>query len=178
MNVEKELQTDEVPFHQLLTGAQSSLYAFICSLMGGAAHSRDILQETNLLLWEKAEQYDRSRDFLPWAFQFAHLQVLAFRKRQHRDRLLFDDSLLATLADEFGENVKHVDARLEALDTCVGKLPDAQRDLIRRYYERGNTVEAISKSLGKSANAVAAQLYRIRKTLGGCVQRAMKAGVT
>jgi RNA polymerase sigma-70 factor (ECF subfamily) len=166
--------TDVQPFHQLLTGAQSSLYAFICSLLGGASNSRDVLQETNLVLWEKADQFDRSREFLPWAFQFAHLQVLAFRRKQTRDRLIFDDELVADLAAQFTDRVKSVDARLEALNECLGKLPAPERQLVRRYYERGGAVESISNALGITANTVAARLYRIRKTLSACVQRTLQ----
>src|SRR3954454_14411357 len=41
-------------FVQLLTGVQSRLYAYICSLVGDSAGARDVLQETNLALWNKA----------------------------------------------------------------------------------------------------------------------------
>jgi RNA polymerase sigma-70 factor, ECF subfamily len=41
-------QTSE--FVQLLTGSQSRLYAYICSLTGRAASARDILQDTNVVL--------------------------------------------------------------------------------------------------------------------------------
>ena len=37
-------------FVQLLTGAQSALYAFIVSLLGGVNDANDVLQETNLKL--------------------------------------------------------------------------------------------------------------------------------
>ena len=66
---------------QLLTGTQSRLYAYICSLIGGAAGARDVLQETNLVLWDKAQEYDPARPFLPWAYRIAYLQVLAYRKQ-------------------------------------------------------------------------------------------------
>lgn len=173
MSQELRSATEVKPFHQLLTGAQSSLYAFICSLLGGASCSRDVLQETNLVLWEKAELFDQSREFLPWAFHFAHLQVLAYRKKQARERLVFDDDLVADLAAEFTERIKNVDSRLEALNECLGKLPDTERQLVRRYYERGGAVQAISNALGISSNTVAARMYRIRKVLSACIQRTL-----
>src|SRR3954462_10245283 len=81
-------------FVRRLTGAQSHLYAFICSLMGGTQAARDVLQETNLILWARAADYDPARDFLTWAYTFARHQVLAHRKRLSRDRLVLDDDLL------------------------------------------------------------------------------------
>jgi len=175
MTQNRDATPSEEPFHQRLTGAQSSLYAFICSLLGGGANAGDVLQETNLMLWEKAEQFDRSRDFLPWAFQFAHMQVLAHRKRQKRDRLLFDDDLVQTLATEFAEkNMANFDARRDSLDQCIQKLPDAHRNLVRQFYEQGRTIAQVSDACGKSVAAVTATLYRIRKSLLQCIQHALR----
>jgi len=171
---ENEAKTNGEPFHQLLTGAQSSLYAFICSLLGRSANASDVLQETNFVLWEKADQFDRSHEFLPWAFKFAHLQVLAFRKRQQRDRLRFDNELVETLATEFARNVRDVDTRLAVLGECVEKLPKSHRDLLQQYYEYESTLNAIGKSLSRQASAVAASLYRIRKVLSDCVERTLR----
>jgi DNA-directed RNA polymerase specialized sigma24 family protein len=58
----------------------------------------DVLQKTNLVLWQKAAEFDESRPFLPWAIRFAQLQALAYLKRLHRQhgRLLIDDDLATT----------------------------------------------------------------------------------
>ena len=88
-------------FVQRLTEAQSALYGSIHTMMAGASEVADVLQETNRVLWQKMGQYDASRPFLPWALRVAHFEVLAHRKRQSRDRLVFDDSLLGEIADEY-----------------------------------------------------------------------------
>lgn len=46
-----------------VTGCQSALYAFICSLLGNSESARDVLQETNLVLWKKAAEFDPLREF-------------------------------------------------------------------------------------------------------------------
>ena len=71
-----------------LTGCQSLLYGFICALLGGAEGAGDVLQETNIVLWNKAHEYDPARPFLPWAYTFARFQVMAWRKKQSRSRLV------------------------------------------------------------------------------------------
>lgn len=172
--VRHHLNTEAEPFHQLLTGAQSSIYAFICSLLGNSADSADVLQETNLVLWEKSADFDRSRKFLPWAFQFAYLQVLAFRKRQQRNRLIFDDELVGTLAAEFDGNIREVDGRMAALGQCIEKLEPSHRDLVRQFYEYDRSLVAIGDMLGRKGEAVAATLYRIRKSLSDCVDRVLR----
>src|SRR4051812_35307759 len=65
-----------------ITGCQSAPDAYVGSVIGSSAEAADVLQETNVALWEKADEYDTARPFLPWAYQFAWFEVLAYRKRQ------------------------------------------------------------------------------------------------
>ena len=84
-----------------LTGCQSQLYAYICSLTGNSIAAQNVLQEANLVLWDKAAEFDPSRPFLPWAYTFAYMQVLAWRKKRRRDRLVFDEDLMSRISDSF-----------------------------------------------------------------------------
>jgi RNA polymerase sigma-70 factor (ECF subfamily) len=157
-------------FVQALTGVQSRLYAYICFLLGDAASARDVLQETNLALWDKALDYDPSRPFVPWAYGVAYLQVMAHRKRCSRSRLLFDEQLVGELAEQAMGREVDLDRRLEALGDCMGRLPGPRRDLIDRRYVHGDSVDQIAGRLRKAPNVVAASLYRIRKTLLECIE--------
>jgi RNA polymerase sigma-70 factor (ECF subfamily) len=157
-------------FVQLLTGNQSRLYAYICSLLGGAGGARDVLQETNLVLWDKAHEYDPARPFLPWAYRISYLQVLAYRKRCVRSRLVFDEHLVSTVAQEFLRRDDEHDRQLEALGQCLETLTGPRRELVDRRYRHGETVEQIAGRLRKAPNVVSASLYRIRKALLDCIE--------
>lgn len=155
-----------------ITGCQSALYAYVCSLLGTSAGAADVLQEANLVLWQKAGEYDRARPFLPWAYKIAWFQVLAHRKRLSRDRLVFDDALLATVDETFrrqGEDESDAKRQLQALDGCIVKLPPKHREIVESRYQRGEAVNDIAARLGQAPNSVAAQLYRIRKALTDCI---------
>jgi RNA polymerase sigma-70 factor, ECF subfamily len=167
MGAQRGLEGDLV---QSLTHVQSRLYAYICSLLGESAGARDVLQETNLALWDKARDYDPSRPFLPWAYKIAYIQVLAYRKRCSRNRLLFDDQLVSELAEQVMSHDDDLDLRLEALGDCMGRLPGPRRELMDRRYLHGESVERIAQRLRKAPNVVAASLYRIRKTLHECIE--------
>jgi RNA polymerase sigma-70 factor (ECF subfamily) len=160
----------DVDLVQSLTGAQSRLYAYICSLLGESAGARDVLQETNLALWDKVRDYDPSRPFLPWAYRIAYLQVLAYRKRCARNRLLFDDQLVSELAEQVMSRDDDLDLRLEALSDCMARLPAPRREMLDRRYLHGESVDQIAEHLRKAPNVVAACLYRIRKTLLECIE--------
>lgn len=171
MNQRSKTDSDREVLNQLLTKAQSSLYAFICSLLGGSKHAHDVLQETNLVLWEKEAEFDRSREFLPWAFKFAHLQVLAFRKKRQRDRLTFSDDLIESLAFELTSQSQSTDSRLDVLSDCIEKLAEPHRDLLRHFYGQNSTLVEISQVLGKQVGAVTMTLHRIRRALADCIDR-------
>jgi len=55
--------------------------------------------------------------------QFVWFQAFATLKRQQRLRLVFDDALARTLADEATAAEPALDARRLALATCLQKLP-------------------------------------------------------
>ncbi len=161
---------------QRLTGAQSHLYSFICSLMAGTRDARDVLQETNAVLWKKASDYDPDRDFLTWAYTFARYQVMAHRKRAMRDRLVLDEELLDRVAAAVAEGNADLEDRLLALDGCIGKLSDRHRELVRRRYRDGAPVQVIAGEVAKSPATLAVLLHRIRVALARCVERAMESG--
>ena len=163
-------------FVQRLTAAQSALYAFICSLLGGTREAQDVLQETNAVLWKKSAEYDAARSFLTWAYTFARYQVMAHRKRMSRDQLLFDEELLESIAETATRRNVDLDMRLRALDECVAKLPGQQRELIRQRYAEGTPLKVLASEHGQTATALGVMLHRIRLALADCVRRAA-AGV-
>ena len=162
-----------VEFVQRLTAAQSALYAFICGLMGGLEQAAAVLQDTNLVLWSRAGEYDPGRPFLPWAYTLARWQVMAWRKKQQRSRLVLDDDLVAKVAAEMEAGAGAAEAELRALERCIAALPGKQRELIAARYERGETVRAMAVRLGQPENALAAAFYRIRRALHHCITTSM-----
>ncbi len=155
-------------FVQHLTGAQSALYAFICSLMGELEQAQDVLQETNVKLWRRAREYDASRPFLAWAYSFARWEVMAWRKKVQRSRLVLDDDLLDLVAAKLATPAD-VDGSLAALEKCLAHLPSKQREIVHARYEQGETVRAMAARMGQPENALAALLYRIRRALHECI---------
>ena len=173
MNIQgSELSSDsDKPIYQLLIESQSSLYAFVYSLVGQRESAHDILQEANLAILSKANEYDPNRSFLTWAYRFIQLQVLAYRKRQGRDRLLFDSELIGTLANEFSENAGESDVRLDALATCIKELRPSHRDMLKQFYEQGRACGDIADTIGKKVSTVHVAMCRIRKALLQCINR-------
>lgn len=155
-------------FVELLTAAQPVLYARIRALLPCREAAADVLQETNLTLWRKRGEFVPGTNFLAWASQVARYHVLNQRRAGRRGPVLFDDGLLAALADRQATADLHVDA----LRRCLDRLPAEDRDLLLRRYRPGGSVQEMAAELGQSANAVSQLLFRLRERLLRCMTHA------
>src|SRR5262249_45038971 len=72
--------TDPSLFVRLLLQHQNGLLRYVLPLVGNLDDAEDVVQQT--ALWQKFDQYDPSRPFLPWAKRFAHHEVLMYHRKQ------------------------------------------------------------------------------------------------
>jgi RNA polymerase sigma-70 factor, ECF subfamily len=162
-------------FIELLTVHQRDLYVYINTLLVGDSAAVDVLQDTNLDLWARLQNFDETRPFLAWAYGFAFQRVLAFRKSRRRSRLVLNDDMVQLISDVCVQDTTSADARLTALRHCMEKLDPQQGQLIRDRYVEKMSVKTIAARLGNTANQISARLYRIRHTLGRCIQSSLVA---
>ena len=158
-------------FVQLMIGCQSRLYAFIMSLVHNPEHAADILQQTNLVMWQKSDEFEMGTNFSAWTFQIARYQVMAFRQRQRRDRHVFDDDAIQAVTREFERRSDANEDRLIALSQCMQELGTDGQTLLQRRYRDGQAVQDIAQQLGHTANRVAVKLHRLRLALLQCIRR-------
>jgi RNA polymerase sigma-70 factor (ECF subfamily) len=158
-------------FARELTRHQARLRGLIRCLLFNRQDVEDVWQDTNVLLLRKAADFRPGTDFWAWSSQVARYQVLTHCKKLKRDRLVFSDELLATLATELGDRVAEIDDRRAALDACLTKLPAPQRQLLELRYGPKSSIEEIAVSLERSAGAIRQALFRIREALLACIER-------
>jgi RNA polymerase sigma-70 factor (ECF subfamily) len=164
-------------FVALLTGCQTRLHAYILSLTGDLAHADDVLQKTNLVLWKKSAEFAKGSNFNGWACKVAYYEVLAHRRDLGRDRHLFDDELLGSLADEARRQVDETDDRRLALTDCIQRLSGRDLELIRGRYEPASTIDHLADRFGRTKSAIVSSLFRIRRNLLECVDRRLAGRV-
>lgn len=167
-------ESDE--FVRLMTEHQGRLFAYILSLLGDPDAANDVLQETNVVLWRDSREFRLGSNFKAWAFRVAHFQVMAWRQRQIRDRLVFEDDLIEVLAFAARDADETFEARQKLLTGCLEKLTLPHRELIRRRYAEGTPLKSIAEEHGMTANAVMQSLFRIRQSLMHCVARFAEGG--
>lgn len=154
-----------------LTDCQNRLYAYILSLLPDPERARDVLQETNVVMWRKADQFTAGTSFDAWACKIAHFEVLAERRRRCKDRHLFSDSLLEQLSSEATSRLSDFDDRAVAIEQCLERLEPQQRARLLERYGPGGSIKSIAAKSGSTPGAIAVALYRVRRLLLDCVQR-------
>ena len=162
-------------FVQQLAEHQNRLYGYVYSLLGDHNAAADALQETNLVLWRKVDEFDACRSFLPWAFSIARFQVLAQLRDRKRDRLLLDMDLAEAISEEAERQAGQLDEFRQALRACLRTLTDSNRELVERRYLRSMSIADISTAANRTASAVKVALLRTRRQLADCVQMRMAA---
>ena len=158
-------------FLVLYAGSQARLQAFIRALVPDPTQADDVFQSTSLALWRSFPTFRSDGDFTAWALGVARHQVLMHWRRARRDRHVFNDALLADLADTAAELLDSVDARQRALEACIEALTERQRDLVRRFYGERESAAVIAAAWNRTVHAVYKSLKVLRRGLHECVER-------
>jgi RNA polymerase sigma-70 factor (ECF subfamily) len=162
-------------FHRLVATHQCALHRFVAAMVPNASDSDEVLQETNLAIWENAGQFAPGSNFRAWAFRIAYNRVLRYRDRRQRDAKMFGGELIAMLAQDVQDRSHVLDARSEALTHCLRRLRAADRTLLTQYYQSETRAADIARQLHRPVNSIFKAVCRIRKALVQCVTRRMKA---
>lgn len=163
-------------FVGLLTAHQADLWAYIISLLPGDSEVADVLQKTNLVLWNEQKKFQTGTNFPAWAFAIARFEVLSHLKRKKRKGVvLLDNELLETIASEAPGGLESGELRLAALENCLKKLRPEDRELLDHRYQSHLGLETFSKRVGRSVSSLSVTLHRLRTELRKCIRNRIAA---
>jgi RNA polymerase sigma-70 factor (ECF subfamily) len=165
----------EEHFLQLFLAHERRIFGFLLALVPTWSDAEDLLQEASVVMWRKLDEFEPGTDFAAWALSIARYQVLSFRKKQRRDRVLFSERTLEMLADEMTALGRSEDARRDALEHCIARLNTRDRELIRLRYLPGASTQGVAEDLGRSIQAIYKSLNKIHEQLMMCIRRTLAA---
>jgi RNA polymerase sigma-70 factor (ECF subfamily) len=151
------------------------VFLYALGLVHNAADAEEVLQQTNLVLWRKFDQFQPGTDFARWACRIAYYEVLKFRERRGREARFFSSEFVETLAADSERSMDLWDARRDALVQCLGKLSTKDRQLVLGRYQEEATTRSVAEALGRSIQGTRKSLHRIRTTLLACIERTLAA---
>lgn len=152
---------------------------YIKTLMPNENNESDIMQEVSLFLWKNfdsfyAEDNQENKAFVNWAFKAIQIEVLKWRKKRYRDRMVFGDELLTAVAERISSlSADQIDTRYELLIDCTKKLPEKLHDLVDKRFFGKMTAQEIADKINKSLASVYKQLEKARTLLRNCVEKSM-----
>lgn len=154
---------------QLFVRHQLRIKGFILSLLGDFATAEDVLQETFLVVQQKAGEFEPNSNFIAWALQIARFQVMKAQAQHQRAANRLSDEVLEALAAEAPDE-PFDESKLAALPRCLQKLaPQAQR-IVSLFYENEHKPQEIARRLNWTPSAVSVALSRARAFLRKCIE--------
>lgn len=158
----------------LLNRHEKQIAAYVHTLLPDPTDAEDILQASRVTLWKRFSDFEPGTNFVAWARKVVLHQVLNHRRSAKRKPLYATDpQVIEAVAAEIDRQSDQLAARSEALDECLQRLPDRQRQtILLRYYEDCEISEIATRT-NRTEGAVYRLLSRIRQTLNECVSRKM-----
>lgn len=163
-------------FIRLFTTAQRPLFLHILPMVGNASDADEVLQETNLIMWAKKDQFQVGTSFLAWGRAIARLEVFRFRRSRPSKLRFLEGELLDLVVARVEQSSDELELRQEALANCMAQLRSKDRQLIQLRYTPGISGEDLAVKLGRPANSIYQSLGRIRRLLAECVRRRLALG--
>ena len=150
---------------------QPRLYGFILKRLADRDQTLEVLQRTNLVIWQKATDYRPGTSFEAWTFTIARFQLMAWRKNRSRNRLVFSDTAYEQIDRKTEQSEVVDDARVDVLKDCVKQLNVDESKLLEQRYQEDLPLATIASTMNMSIDAIGMRLSRIRKKLGQCIQQ-------
>lgn len=165
-------QSPSNDFLDLFTGSQLRLYRYIVVLVANQIEAEDILQNTNLVMLRKCDQFQPGTNFVSWSTGIAYLEVLKYRASKKRSAHGLSEETLAVLAADALDKASMLEERNRALPSCMEKLSPGDFAMVTDHYFRGLSWEAIAQTLGRTSSSVRHSICRIRRELKRCIDNA------
>jgi len=155
-------------FEELYGSYFPRVYRFALKRLGDSAEAEDVTQEVFETIFKVLPSYRGDSSLLVWIFGITRNKVNR-RFRGARPRIeSIDEAHAESLASEQAPADLAVDARrmLDRCDAVIrGQLTPLQRRIFHLKHLRRQPIRAIAESLGKSEDAIKANLYRMRRAL-------------
>lgn len=167
-------ERDDEQIVGLISSYQRSLLGYLLGLLGSQELAEDALQETNIVLWQKRQEYRSGTNFFAWACQIAYFKACKLRQRWNHKVPVFSEVFMQEVSAEL-EAAVQAPNKLEAfLKECLDLLDDQDLNLLDQRYADGATIQSIATDLKQSVRSVYRTLERIHERLFNCIGERVK----
>lgn len=162
-------------FDDILRRTQSRIRAYIAG-MGIAAHEvDDVAQDVYVELYRGLDRIPNDVEPERWLKGIArNICLNHIRRRARRGRLHYE-AIAEILARTETPTERSLDdgTLLDALGSCVDKLPPKSRQIVSLRYQQDLPSHEIADLLKSTAQAIRVALFRIRNGLKDCIAESL-----
>lgn len=174
--VHESARTEQAEFVRLWTMASPRVHVYILTMVMNWADADDLLQDVGVTAWEKFSEYDRSREFVPWACGIARNKILLFKRNESRC-LAWSPDLIDRIEQAGGVSGEtQVDEYRESLQKCLDELSPSDRQLLAVWESPRETIKKAAQELERSVEALYKSVQRLRVRVFECVSRRRSSG--
>lgn len=157
--LEKIADSDKNAFANLFSEISPKIKGFLMRLGSTDILAEEILQETMLAVWKKANYFDKTKASpTTWLFTIARNKRIDFLRKESRPEIDSYDPVLVS------DNLDTPDISLEHKETSktllkqIESLPEKQTNLIKKYFFEDKTQSEISEELNIPLGTVKSSL--------------------
>ena len=132
-----------------------------------------------LVVVKKFDQFQEGTSILAWCRAIVRLEVLREKQQRQRERSLaerlLDDAIDAAFDEiQTAQRCENMQRWHEALESCLGRLPDRGRQVLQARFADELSYEQIGRRVEMSLEAVRKALFRLKKQVRSCVETSLR----
>lgn len=168
---------DQASFQQLYDALAPRVLAFLMQMLGDRHLAEDVLQDTMIQSWRKADQFDASKaKASTWIIAIARNRALDLLRKTGRFKQVMDErnyQIVDALYDSDSDASEHMESKRTRgrLNHCMDELGDDTVTCIRLAYINGFSFSEIADYRKNSINTVKSWVRRGLEKLGRCMQQ-------
>lgn len=159
----------EVAFAELYTAHYRQVRGLCRQLLGTTERAEDAAQESFVRAYRAWASRDPAQPFIAWIMRIARNHCLDLLRRRTREKALFGDEEVETVAaeapDADGLGKALTTERAAAVNAAVAKLPERYRVPLALAYFGDQDYDEIASALGLTRNHVGVLLCRAKQML-------------
>ncbi len=184
LQVERAKAGDREAFSQLVRMHQAVVRVYLSAHVRAAETADDLAQEVFLRAFKRLDafQLPETGSMRPWLMGIARNLLLEHMRAPARLEARGGADLEAVIDNRQLEQAPaardpaEIERRMEALQSCVDKLPPASSSLVSQHYFERRTLASLAAEEHKQESALRMRLLRIREALRVCIERALEGG--
>jgi RNA polymerase sigma-70 factor, ECF subfamily len=155
---------DQLALASLYQRRGTLLYSLLARILGNDMEAQEILQDTFMLIWRRAHEYDPARSSpLAWMVMIGRgraLDLFRSRSRRQANHAAYEQEMVSLEVELNRRPQIDRDELAAVCKTVLNELPEAQSRALQLAFLRGWTHEEIARATNEPLGTIKARVRR------------------